>query len=150
MSLSALLGAADDGFVCQDERIFVQGSSQGAQRAVFNGDEGFDLAAGGDSPEGFGCTKRDAVFNNDAISNGGNGFEDPGNLVDNDAHGNSGDGFFVPGTVGSTLCGNVASQNGGDGFNVDDNNTFTDSGTFGSATCARGGNRALANTWRWL
>jgi hypothetical protein len=45
---AALLGAADDGFVCQDERIFVQGSSQGAQRAVNNGDEGFDLAAGGD------------------------------------------------------------------------------------------------------
>jgi hypothetical protein len=142
---AALLGAADDGFVCQDERIFVQGSSQGAQRAVNNGDEGFDLAAGGDGPEGFGCTKRDAVFNNDAISNGDNGFEDPGNLVDNDAHGNGGHGFLVPGTAGSTLCGNVASQNGGDGFNVDDNNTFTNSGTFGSATCARGGNRALAN-----
>jgi len=142
---AALLGAADDGFVCQDERIFVQGSSQGAQRAVNNGDDGFDMSNVDGDGEGFGCTKRDAVFNNDAINNTNSGFELPfGDVVDNDAHNNGGDGFL--GVTVGFLCGNVASQNGGDGFNVDDNNTFTNSGTFGSATCARGGNRALANT----
>jgi hypothetical protein len=141
---AALRGAADDGFVCQDERIFVQGSIQGAQRAVDNGDDGFDMSNVDADGEGFGCTKRDAVFNNDAINNANSGFELPfGDVVDNDAHNNGGDGFL--GVTVGFLCGNVASQNGGDGFDVDDNNTFTDSGTFGSATCARGGNRALAN-----
>jgi hypothetical protein len=141
---AALLGAADDGFVCQDERIYVQGSSQGAQRAVNNGDDGFDMSNVDGDGEGFGCTKRDAVFNNDAINNTNSGFELPfGDVVDNDAHNNGGDGFL--GVTVGFLCGNVASQNGDDGFDVDDNNTFTDSGTFGSATCARGGNRALAN-----
>jgi hypothetical protein len=140
----ALRGAARNGFLCQDERIYVQGSSQGAQRAVDNGDDGFDMSNVDGDGEGFGCTKRDAVFNNDAINNANSGFELPfGDVVDNDAHNNGGDGFL--GVTVGFLCGNVASQNGGDGFNVDDNNTFTNSGTFGSATCARGGNRALAN-----
>jgi hypothetical protein len=140
----ALRGAARNGFLCADERIYVQGSSQGAQRAVDNGDDGFDMSNVDGDGEGFGCTKRDAVFNNDAINNANSGFELPfGDVVDNDAHNNGGDGFL--GVTVGFLCGNVASQNGGDGFNVDDNNTFTNSGTFGSATCARGGNRALAN-----
>ncbi len=154
---AALLGAADDGFLCEDERIYIQGSSQGAQRAVTNGDEGFDMtgAAPGDA-EGFGCTKRDAVFNNDAISNGGNGFEGGTDYVDNDALENGEHGFLVPGVApfpNHRFCGNVANDNGTgswpaniwSGFAVDSNNLFTDGGTFGSATCARGGNTANAN-----
>jgi hypothetical protein len=152
----ALRGAARNGFLCADERIYVQGSSQGAQRAVDNGDEGFDMSgtAPADS-EGFGCTKRDAVFNNDAIGNGGNGFEGGSDFVDNDALVNMGHGFLVPGPGPNRFCGNVANDNGDSslnpfitglsGFAVDSNNVFTDGGTFGSATCARGGNTANAN-----
>jgi hypothetical protein len=145
---AALRGAARNGFLCADERIYVQGSSQGAQRAVDNGDDGFDMSNVDSDGEGFGCTKRDAVSNNDAINNANSGFELPfGDVVDNDAYNNGGDGFLGA-TVGF-LCGNVAMSNGDssgeDGFDVGDNNTFTNSGTFGSATCARGGNRALAN-----
>ena len=153
---AALRGATRNGFLCQDERIFVQGSSQGAQRAVDNGDDGFDMSgtAPADS-EGFGCTKRDAVFNNDAIGNGGNGFEGGSDFVDNDALENMGHGFLVPGPGPNRFCGNVANDNGDStldpfatglsGFAVDSNNVFTDGGTFGSATCARGGNTANAN-----
>jgi hypothetical protein len=153
---AALRGAARNGFLCADERIYVQGSSQGAQRAVDNGDEGFDMSgtAPADS-EGLGCTKRDAVFNNDAIGNGGNGFEGGSDFVDNDALVNMGHGFLVPGPGPNRFCGNVANDNGDSslnpfatglsGFAVDSNNVFTDGGTFGSATCARGGNTANAN-----
>jgi hypothetical protein len=153
---AALRGAARNGFLCADERIYVQGSSQGAQRAVDNGDEGFDMSgtAPADS-EGLGCTKRDAVFNNDAIGNGGNGFEGGSDFVDNDALVNMGHGFLVPGPGPNRFCGNVANDNGDSslnpfitglsGFAVDSSNMFTDGGTFGSATCARGGNTANAN-----
>jgi hypothetical protein len=141
-------GPSNDGVLCEDERIYVQGSSQGAQRVIGAGDDGFDMSNVDSDGEGFGCTKRDAVFNNDAINNANSGFELPfGDVVDNDAYNNGGDGFLGA-TVGF-LCGNVAMSNGDssgeDGFDVGDNNTFTNSGTFGSATCARGGNRALAN-----
>lgn len=147
---AALRGATRNGFLCADERIYIQGSTQGAQRAVNNGDEGFDMSgtAPADS-EGLGCTKRDAVFNNDAINNGGNGFEGGSDFVDNDAIANADHGFLVPGAGPNRFCGNVANDNGDahpeSGFAVDSNNTFTDGGTFGSATCARRGNTANAN-----
>jgi hypothetical protein len=104
-------GPSNDGVLCEDERIYVQGSSQGAQRVIGAGDDGFDMSNVDGDGEGFGCTKRDAVFNNDAINNANSGFELPfGDVVDNDAYNNGGDGFLGA-TVGF-LCGNVAMSNG--------------------------------------
>jgi hypothetical protein len=135
-------GWDDDGVVCEDRDIFIQGSAPGAQRANYNGDDGFDMTNADGDGEGAGCTKRAAIFNNAANFNANNGFEGGSDFIDNNAISNGLDGFALdfggPEGDNHRFCGNQAMSNGDDGYDVRDGNQFLKALTVGNATCARG------------